>query len=225
MDVSNRLIAEAFVELADRPAARIGRLADRCVQLLGADAAGALLAGPSNGSTAALDTRPVQVNEGPGIECLTTGLPVRCLDLDTAWPRWPRFTPPALEAGFGSVYAFPMRHSGGTVGALEVFAAHAVGLGDDELALAQGLADIAAVGIVHERVAREATTRVEQLQQALNSRVTIEQAKGIIAERYEIDVDTAFSALRDYARSHGRRLHDVAEAVVTTPTGSATCSQ
>ncbi|WP_345613447.1 GAF and ANTAR domain-containing protein [Pseudonocardia adelaidensis] len=235
MDVPNRQVAAAFVELADTLSdafdlsAYADLLSSHTVDLLGARAAGILLADPAETPGSAtpdqlsllLDSRALKIHEGAGFECFATGLPVRCHDLAAADARWPGYAPAARAAGFGSVYAFPLQRRVRGVGALEVFAAGRVGLGDDDIALGQALADVAATGIVNERTSRSHDILINQLQTALDSRVAIEQAKGVLAGLHEIDVDEAFTALRHYARSHNRRLLDVARTVITSRTMAA----
>jgi hypothetical protein len=230
VDVPNRQVAETFVELSDTTVtgfalpSYLDRLAGHSVDLLGAQAAGVLLRDrpdTPDQQTVQLDARVLQTQEGAAVDCLGTGVAVRCHDLTTAHARWPEYARAAHSAGFGSVYAFPMRRRGRTVGALEVFAAAAVGLGEDDVALGQALADVAAIGILNERDARSRGALIDQLQGALDSRVAIEQAKGILAERFEIDMDTAFTALRGYARSNNSRLLDVAHTVISTPAVAA----
>jgi GAF domain-containing protein len=230
VDVPNRQVAEAFVELSDTTVtgfalpAYLHRLAGHSVDLLGIQAAGVLLRDRPDAPdkhTVQLDARVLQTQEGAAVDCLGTGVPVRCHDLTTAHARWPEYTRAAHSAGFRSVYAFPMQRRGRTVGTLEVFAASTVGLGDDDVALGQALADVAAIGILNERDARSQGVLIDQLQGALDSRVAIEQAKGVLAERFEIDMDTAFTAMRGYARSNGSRLLDVARTVISTPAVAA----
>jgi hypothetical protein len=231
VDVPNRQVAEAFVELSDTIItgftlpAYLDRLADHSLDLLGTQAAGVLLRDLTDDAptrqTSPLDSRVLPHEEGAGIDCLGTGIPVHCHDLTTADTRWPRYADAALSAGFHSVYAFPMGRRERTVGTLEVFAAAPVGLGDDRMALGQALADVAAIGLLNAHHARSNGALIDQLQGALDSRVAIEQAKGILAERFEIDMDTAFTAMRGYARSNNSRLLDVARSVVSTPAVAA----
>lgn len=228
VDVPNRQVAEAFVELADTAGGDFDLptyadlVSSHSVELLRAEAAGVLV-GDSSDATApeqlspVLDSRALQMHEGAGFECFATGLPVRCHDLGTAHHRWPGYAPAARDAGFGSVYAFPMQRRARGVGALEVLVAGTAGLDDDDVALGQALADMAATGILNERRSRSSGALINQLQTALDSRVAIEQAKGVLAARHEIDINEAFTALRQYARSHNLRLLDVARTVVTSP--------
>jgi hypothetical protein len=128
--------------------------------------------------------------------------------------RWPSFGPAALKAGFASVYALPMRLRTDCIGALNVFHTEPRALREADMVALQALADVATIGILHQRSIREAQVLTEQLQNELNTRVVIEQAKGVVAERTHVDVDEAFHRIRAYARSHNRRLGDVARQFI-----------
>jgi GAF domain-containing protein len=121
--------------------------------------------------------------------------------------------PAALDAGFGSVAAMPMRLRSQTIGALNVFHARAEPVPAKDQRLAQALADVATIGILQRRSADRSAVLAEQLQHALNSRVAIEQAKGVLAERFGLDMDSAFNSLRLYARHHNLKLTETAYAV------------
>lgn len=232
MNAPHRRVAQAFVELADTLVAEfdlqefLHRLCRRCVELLGADASGILLAdahdvlnviAASNEQARTIELLQLQRAEGACIDAFRTGQPVQCPDLtDThgARRRWPTFTDAALQAEFTSVHALPMRLRDHTIGALNLFGTAPTHLGDDELAIGQALADVATIGILHERAFHQHEQLVEQLQHTLNSRITIEQAKGALAYRRNISLAEAFTQLRTYARKHNRRLVDVATAVI-----------
>jgi AmiR/NasT family two-component response regulator len=136
-------------------------------------------------------------------------------DLSLAAERWPRFAPRAQAEGFLSVHAFPLRHRGSTIGALNVFGTSAGQLEPDDVRIVQALADVATIGLLQERAIRHGEVLTEQLQGALNSRITIEQAKGALAQLRGITPDAAFTLLREYARRHHLRLGDVARNVLT----------
>jgi len=135
-------------------------------------------------------------------------------DLSQVNGRWPRFAHEALAAGFRSVHALPMRLRGTVIGALNLFLVEPGDMQEADVEAAQALADVATIAILQHRAALEAQVLNQQLQHALNSRVIIEQAKGVVAERQRLNMEQAFSALRAYARDHNLRLVAVAEAVI-----------
>lgn len=222
-------IVETFVELADTMVDDfdvvdfLHRLAQRCVELLDCSEAGLLLAdaagrlrvmASSSERSDALDLLQLQNEEGPCFECFHRGEPVSSQDLRREDGRWPTFAGAARDRGFRSVQALPMRVRGSTVGALNLFRAELGAILERDVPLAQGMADIAAVALLQERAVRESQGVTQQLQNALSSRVVIEQAKGVLAERAQISVDAAFAYLRDYARNSNRRLGEIAAEVV-----------
>ena len=223
-----RLLASAFVEMADTLvtgfdiADFLHGLANRCVQLLPVDAAGLMLAdqrgslqvvASSNEQSRLVELFQLQNDQGACLECFRTGLPVYDADLASAGHRWPLFAPAAVGAGFAAVQALPMRLRDEVIGAMNMFM-HAPGRIDETgLQVAQALADVATIGLLHERNLRHQEVLAEQLQGALNSRIAIEQAKGVLAERLGLDMDQAFSLLRTRARGQGRRLAELASAV------------
>jgi GAF domain-containing protein len=198
-------------------------LAERCVEILDVAAAGIMLASPeqvlrvmaaSSASARALELFESQTDEGPCVDCFRLGVAVVNADLAEATARWPRFAPAALEAGFRSAHAVPMRLRGTTIGALNLFRSDEGRLDDPDVVAAQALADVATVALLQHRGVIKAQALNDQLAHALDSRVTIEQAKGIIAEQAHIPVDDAFTVLRAHARRNHRRLVTVAEAVI-----------
>lgn len=222
-------IVETFVELADTMIAEfdvvefLHRLADRCAELLDcaeagillADAAGALRVMASSSERAeALELLQSQNGEGPCFECYLRAAPVHSEDLQADRGRWPTFAPAAVGRGFISVQALPMRVRGQTVGAMNLFRGKVGRLAEPDLPLGQAMADIAAIALLQERTVRESRDVTSQLQGALNSRVVIEQAKGMLAERAGISVDSAFARLRGHARDQNRRLGDVAGELI-----------
>jgi len=198
-------------------------LADRCVELLDVTAAGLMLAGTdgelrvvasSSDAMRVLELFEVQAEEGPCPECYRTGAPIVNLRLSEIDDRWPRFAPHAIEAGFRSVHALPMRLRGQTIGALNLFRAGEGSLDQADVIAAQAFADVATIAILQQRAAAEAQTLNEQLSQALNSRITIEQAKGMVAERTGLQMELSFNRLRGHARNHNLRLVDLANDVI-----------
>ena len=156
----------------------------------------------------------LQAQEGPCLDCYRTGKPVVNQDLAVTNGRWPRFTSEALAAGFHSVHALPMRLRGAVIGALNLFHVERGKMRQVDIDSAQALADVATIAILQHRAALQAQILNEQLHHALNSRIVIEQAKGIIAERQHLNMEQAFSTLRSHARNHNRPLVEVAEAVI-----------
>ncbi|WP_055564633.1 GAF and ANTAR domain-containing protein [Streptomyces atriruber] len=227
--MNEQLLAKTFVELADNLVADfdlidfLRLLTDRCVGMLGASAAGVLLAdrdgdlrvmAASDEQVRLLELFQLQNDEGPCLDCFRTGMPVTVPDLRTETARWPRFVAQAQLRGFGAVQALPMRLRDEVVGALNLFRSAPGSFDPVGTPIAQALADVATISLLQQRSAQRTTVLNEQLQTALNSRVLIEQAKGKLAERQGIDMEQAFTALRGYARSHNRRLSDVARAFI-----------
>ena len=198
-------------------------LADRCVQLLEVSAAGVMLASPTGGlglvassseAMRLLELFELQAQEGPCLDAFRTGEPVEHENLQARAGRWPLFSEAALQAGFRSALALPLRLREVTLGALNLLRVTQAPMVEADLTVARAFADLAALSIVQHRASVEAQRLNEQLSGALNSRVVIEQAKGVISERADIDLAQAFSRLRVYARNHNRRLTDVAQAAV-----------
>jgi GAF domain-containing protein len=195
----------------------------RCVELLDVAAAGLTLVDERGGlqvlassteQARLLELFQLDIDEGPCVECFTSSSPVLVADIAAAASRWPRFAAEAAKDGFASVHAVPLRLRKQTIGALNLFGLNSGDLSADDVALAQGLADTATIGILHERAFRREEVLSEQLQTALNSRVIIEQAKGVLAVSGQLSMDAAFRALRGFARGNNLRLSDVARALV-----------
>ncbi|HMD91341.1 MAG TPA: GAF and ANTAR domain-containing protein [Trebonia sp.] len=227
------LLSDTFIDLADTMVADfdvidfLHMLTDRTVRLLGASAAGVVLADPrgelrvaaaSSEEVGLLELFQLQNDQGPCLDCFRTGRPVTAADLAAAAQQWPRFAQAAVQAGFRTVQALPMRLRDQVIGALNLFRAEPGAFDPADLRIAQALADVATIGLLHERNVRRRETVAEQLQAALNSRVVIEQAKGKLAERLGIDMDRAFTMLRDYARNTNQHLTDVARDFVASGT-------
>lgn len=224
-------LMEIFVELADSLIDDfdvidfLQRLSTRCVELLDVSAAGILLVdqhgelqavAASDEHTRLLELFALQNCEGPCVDCCHSGdarVNIDLTDLDTTEP-WARFAVRARQAGFRITHAVPLRLRDRVVGALNLFHTDRVHLRDEDVALAQAMADIATIAILQQRTLDRSSTENSQLQNALNTRVVIEQAKGILAERWNTGVDPAFVALRAYARAHQLRITELAYAIV-----------
>jgi GAF domain-containing protein len=224
-----RQLTDAFAELTDTLVGDfdivdlLHQLALRCVELLDVDAAGLLLTdrhgrlrpmAVSTEQARMLKLLQLQNVEGPGLDCYRGGEPVTCADLAAEGGRWPRFSAAAQHAGFIAVQALPMRRHESVVGALTLLRTAPGRLTEDELHIGQALANLATISILHQRTLERQETTAEQLQTALNSRVLIEQATGVLAERHHIDMDQAFGYLRAHAHSRNQPLSEVAHAVV-----------
>jgi GAF domain-containing protein len=233
-------IVETFVELADTMVDEfdviefLHRLAERCAELLDCAEAGLLLAdaagllrvmASSSERSEALELLQSQRDEGPCVECYLRGVAVLSEDLAVDSGRWPTFAPAAVQRGFRSVQALPMRVRGETIGAMNLFRSETGRMGEPDLSLGQAMADIAAIALLQERTVRESRGVIAGLQGALNSRVVIEQAKGMLAESSHIGVDAAFVRLRTHARDHNRRLSDVAREVIEGRLDAAALTQ
>jgi transcriptional regulator with GAF, ATPase, and Fis domain len=223
-------LAETFVLLADTlvddydVVDLLDRLVAACVNLLTVDAAGLLLddqrgnlavVASTNDNPRLLDVLQIQSSEGPCLDCVRTGSVIASAELTSdADDRWPRFRLAAIEAGYGSVVAIPLRLREQTIGGLTMLRSQAEPVPPGDQRLAQALADVATIGILQRRSAHRSTILAEQLQHALNSRVVIEQAKGVLAEHNKLSMEDAFEALRRYSRAHNAKLSDVALSIV-----------
>jgi GAF domain-containing protein len=228
--VLDQRITETLVELADTLVLGfdgidfLHTLTERCVQLLDVDAAGILLVdqrgilnlvAASTEQTRLLELFQLQNEEGPCLDCYRSGQSVACVDLAAAPQRWPQFATAAREQGFAAVQAVPMRLREQVLGALNLFRCSASAIPAQATEVAQSFANVATISILQIRALRHSEMVTEQLQTALNSRLLIEQAKGILAERRQISLTEAFALMRTYARSHNRLLSQVARAITT----------
>jgi GAF domain-containing protein len=224
-------LAQVFVELADTLVAGfdlmefLQTLTERCVELLGVDAAGLLLAdsggalrlvAASTEQARVMELFQIQNDEGPCLDCYRTGQVVIISDIgaEQALARWPRFATAAREVGFAGVHAIPMRLRDQVIGTLNLFRGAVNGLDPAVARAARALVDVATIGILQERAVHQKEIVAGQLQVALNSRVMIEQAKGILAERLQATPDEAFVLLRRYARDHDHPLTQLAGDVI-----------
>ncbi len=222
-------LAHAFVELADTLVADfdvvdfLHVLANRCVELLGVQAAGLMLAdqrgqlrlvASSSEQSRLLELFELETEEGPCLTCFETGQPTADTRLDQPDPRWPQFGRRAAAAGYESVCALPLKLRTDVIGVLNLFSTEPGPLADDFARIGQALADVATIGLLQHRAIEHRQVLAEQLQGALNSRVLVEQAKGVVSERLHLGMPEAFEAMRAYARRRHQRLSVVALGVI-----------
>ena len=219
-------LVTTFVTLADTIVASydvvelLQKLVEACADILDASEAGILLAEPDGELSVVASTSErgslveMLQGEGPCGEAFDTGAVIDIANIEAVADKWPEFAGDAAAQGFRSVTAIPMTLRDTVIGTLNLFRAQAGALGELDLAAARGLADVATIGILHERTLRESALAREQLQHALDSRVVIEQAKGVIAQVNDVDMDRAFTLLRQYSRSNNLAIRDVAARIV-----------
>jgi len=222
-------LARAFVSLADTLVADydvvdlLQNLVATSVSLLHSDAGGLLLSdefgvltlvASTSEESSLVELLQLESGQGPCMEAFRSGDAVEVDDIAAEGAAWPDFRDAALAQGFHSVLAVPMRLRNDTIGTLNLFRTARGSMDEADVAIARGLADIATIGIMHERAVRESDLAREQLQHALSSRVVIEQAKGVIAQLHAVSMDDAFRTLREYSRNNRVALRDVADLVV-----------
>jgi GAF domain-containing protein len=232
MDATSRetRLNAAFVRVADTLTADydvvdlLHTLVSECTEIVGAAAGGLMLADASghlqlvastDESAELVELMQLAAGAGPCVDCFLTGTAVSVPDIDGSGSHWPAFRSAALQQGFHSVHATPMRLRGEVIGTMNLFQEALEALNERDAAVVQALADVATIGVLQQRIATESHVVAEQLQRALESRVQIEQAKGALAQALGLTMDAAFSALRSYARSHNLTLNGVAAAVTS----------
>jgi GAF domain-containing protein len=232
-------INAAFVAVADTLTSDfdvielLNTLVVECTEILNVDAGGLMLADGSGrlqlmASTSEdadlVETMQLASDSGPCIECFTTGAPVSVADMAEIEERWPEFFAAAMAGGFGSAHATPLKLRGEIIGTLNLFATRSGDLTEADIALAQALSDVATISLLQERFSRESNVVAEQLQNALNSRITIEQAKGMLAHSHSLSMGEAFALLRAYARSNNLTIRAVAEGITEREISLSTLS-
>jgi GAF domain-containing protein len=228
-DTRETKLSAAFVKLADTLVDEfdvvdlLHWLVEECTDILDTQAGGLMLVDPAGqlqlvASTSEeaelVEVFQLAAGDGPCLECFRTGTAVTVGDIEAGRDRWPGFSTEALRLGFRSVHATPLRLRGQTLGTMNLFSEHVGALIGEDIAVAQALADVATIGILQERNIRSANLVSEQLQNALNSRILIEQAKGVLSATSNLSMADAFVALRSYARSHNQPLRQVADDVI-----------
>lgn len=218
----------AFVKLADTltddydVVDLLHTLMEECIDLLDTQAGGLMLAdalgnlelvASTNEQADFVEIMQLNAGTGPCIDCFSTGTAVGVADIDETATRWPEFRAAALKQGFHSVHATPLRLRGQIIGTMNLFGTSVGELSPSDAAVAQALADVATIGILQERIIHESGIVTEQLQRALDSRILIEQAKGVLSQTGSMEMGDAFAALRAYARNNNLSLRYVAEGV------------
>lgn len=223
-----RSLVETFVDLAGTLVGTfdaddfLAMLCERAADLLDARAVGVLveagdelrLSAASTPVAADLDLFELQAREGPCFDAYASGEQVVTTDLSLDRDRWPGFAPRAIEAGFASVYAFPLRLRDDRIGGMNLFRTARGALDQHDVHVGQALADLATIGLLSQLRLSEAETRAAQLQSALDSRVLIEQAKGALAAREGTTPQEAFERLRRHARRHQRTIRSLCQDVI-----------
>ena len=224
-----REVTQAFVRIASSLATGydvadlLTTLTTDCARLLDVASAGVMLAdeqgvlhllAASSQRTRDLEVLQLQRAEGPCLDCYGSGEPVLVPDVARAAARWPLFAAAAQAAGFASVTALPLRFGGDTLGALGLFGDEVAVLSEEDLSLGQALADVGTVALVQDHASARRAAVADRLRSALSTRVVLEQAKGVVAQRGGVDMVQAFDLLRRYATAHSQRLTAVARGVV-----------
>lgn len=221
-------IAQALVEFIEgltrqhTVEAVLNNLADYCLRILPADGVGVLLLEEQHLTVAttnsevgdAVESLEVELEEGPCVECVRVGHPVLVPDLAAAAERYPRFVPRALDAGAHAIHALPMTGHGELVGSLDIVSLKPIEMSDADLSTARMLCDVAVSYIFAVQLHEETSRLASQLQNALDTRVLIEQAKGMLAERHGLPLGEAFDRLRRHARNRGTPVREIARQVV-----------
>jgi GAF domain-containing protein len=222
-------LSAAFVKLADTLVSDFDVvelmhwLVEKCTEILDTQAGGLMLVDPAGQlqlvASTSEEAELVEVFQlaggaGPCLDCFRTGTAVTVGNLETEGQRWPQFAAEALKLGFRSVHATPLRLRGEVVGTMNLFSHHTGELAAADIVVAQALADVATIGILQERNIRSATIISEQLQRALDSRILIEQAKGVLATTLHTSMNDAFVTMRTHARERNLPLRQVADDII-----------
>ncbi len=220
----------AFVMVADTLTAHydvvdlLHRLVSECTVIVGATAGGLMLTDPrgalqlvasTDESAELVELMQLAAGTGPCMDCFATGTAVSVGDIGESGQAWPDFRAAALQQGFHAVHATPMRLRGDVIGTMNLFRVAREVLTERDAAVVQALADVATIGVLQQRIATESHLVAAQLQRALDSRVVIEQAKGALAQTLGMTMESAFGALRSYARRKNLTLLAVATAVTS----------
>jgi GAF domain-containing protein len=221
-------INSAFVAVADTLTTDfdvvdlLHTLVEQCTTILDADAGGLMLVdgggrlqlmtSTSEGADL-VEVMQLNADSGPCIDCFASGVAISVPDIERSGHRWPAFRKAAVQAGFLSVHATPLKLRGQIIGTMNLFGTRRGALSERDAAAAQALSDVATIGILQERLVREGAIVAEQLHRALDTRILVEQAKGIIAHSLSITMEESFAVIRTYARNNNFTIRSVAEGV------------
>lgn len=229
MPSREQLVMDTFVEMADTLASDydigdfLQTLIERCSVILEVETGGVLLEDPEGNlrlaaalsdSMRELEDLEIRLKQGPCLDAYQHVDQILAADLHKEHDRWPGVAPKAIAMGLRAAYAFPLRLRGDCIGAMNLYRERPGEFYDEDIRVAQAFADVATIGILQERKVSSAERRAQQLQGALASRVLVEQAKGIVAERYHVPLQEAFEAIRRHARSSNRKLREVCGEIV-----------
>ena len=225
-----RNLSAALVSLADTLTSDyslidlLETLVGKSIELLGTDEGGLLIADPStaqlrsvvstDASARRLEAQQLDTRRGPSITSFEMGEPMSVDDIGTDAERWPDFRDSARAEGFRSLHSFPLRLRGTVIGVMNLFGRTPRTLDEQDVAAGQALTDVATISILQQRTLEDSVRLTQQLQHALDSRVVIEQAKGVIAHSEKVSLDEAFIILRTHARNSRRPLSEIAAEVM-----------
>jgi transcriptional regulator with GAF, ATPase, and Fis domain len=228
-ETREQLLVKTFVTLADSLVAGydvidlLQTLVDRTTELFDAAAAGIIL-GPdadhldviasTSENSRIVGLMQLRAGEGPCVEAVTSGVVVSVVDEAEMFERWPEFAGAATGSGFVSVHAIPLRLRGQIIGSLNLFRDREGALNEADAIAAQALADVATISVLQERTIHDSSIVRDQLQRALDTRIVIEQAKGVLVHTHRLDMDSAFRLIRHHARSTQTPMSVVAAGVV-----------
>jgi GAF domain-containing protein len=236
-------LSAAFVKLADTLVTDfdvvdlLHWLVEECTRILDTEAGGLLLVdavgvlqliASTSEEAQLVEVLQLAAGEGPCLDCFRTGTAVTVGDMQVNAGKWPKFSAEAIKQGFLSVHATPLRLRGQIIGTMNLFSTHTGELNSADIAVAQALADVATIGILQERTIKSSSIVTAQLQHALDSRILIEQAKGVLAATSGMSMNDAFIAIRAHARNNNLTLAKVANGIiartldVTTSTSTST---
>ena len=229
----DQLIRDTFVDLADTLASDydVGEflqvLVQRCQDVMDVTTCGVLVEDPQGTLRLAaatsremhqLEQAEIHLEDGPCFEAYRRVEPIVSHDLREERQRWPQVVDQALGMGLLAAYGFPLRLRGDCIGALNLYRDQAGALGEEDVRLAQAFADVTTIGILQERKVTRGKQRSQQLQHALDARVVVEQAKGILAERHGVSLNQAFEGLRRHARNNHIKVRDVCQDILNGQT-------